>query len=163
MQTRSALVGLIPIASAFGPGNTSPNTVTPCFSCPLVCKCSQPCLLQETKEARSNDQSRGRQFCSHYPSPPGRSSRLISIFKRLCACAAASQSQRRTRLHVFSENLIRQPASCRYVYPDVVEKSQTSRPPAGCGPAHSIHLDFATRRLTQCLADLGWHSARSAW
>ena len=49
MQTRSALVGLIPIASAFGPRNPSPNTVTPCFSCPLECKGSHPCSLQEIK------------------------------------------------------------------------------------------------------------------
>jgi hypothetical protein len=58
MQTRSALVGLMPIASAFGPRHPSPNTVTPCFSWPLECKCGHPCSPQEIKEARSNDQSR---------------------------------------------------------------------------------------------------------
>ena len=42
--------------------NSSPNSVTPCFSCPLECKCSHRCSLQEIKEARSNDQSHGRQF-----------------------------------------------------------------------------------------------------
>ena len=41
--------------------------MTPCFSCPLECKCSHPCSLHESKEARSNDQSRGRQFARPVP------------------------------------------------------------------------------------------------
>ena len=40
--------------------NPSPNTVTPCFLDPMECKRSHPCSPQEIKEARSNDQSRGR-------------------------------------------------------------------------------------------------------
>src|SRR5260370_37531067 len=57
----------MPIASAFGPRHPSPNTMTPCFSCPLECKCGHPCSPQEIKEARSNDQSRGRQFARPIP------------------------------------------------------------------------------------------------
>ena len=38
----------------------------------------------------------------------GRSSRLLSIFKRVCACVAMSQSERRARLHTYLEDLIRQ-------------------------------------------------------
>src|SRR5215472_8609053 len=41
--------------------------MTPCFSCPLECKCSHPCSLHESKEARSNDQSRGWQFARPVP------------------------------------------------------------------------------------------------
>ena len=39
----------------------------------------------------------------------GRSSRLLSIFKRVCACVAMSQSERRARLHTYLKDLIRQP------------------------------------------------------
>ena len=93
--------------------------------------------LQEFRGTRGLDERLGSgqppccavaaRSADYHRSTVGRSSRLISIFKRLCACAAASQSQRRTRLQVLSENLIRQPASRRYAYPDVVEKSHKLR------------------------------------
>ena len=98
----------------------------------------------------------------HY-STVGRSSRLISIFKRLCACAASFQSERRTRCTCVGKSdlatgflSIRLHGCCR--------KSLTNCSTAGrVRPVHSIHKDLASRRLTQCLADLEWHSARSAW